>query len=131
MSQMIEQRSSSDVSGHAGEQPSALVLWLVSLSGIAFWTVHVFVEISLVPYSRHHHWVVWWMHGLTVLLAAATLTALLMSRRILKRAGSGEAHASPLGRTAFFGWFGVFNNAANLVLIVLEGIYIAVLWTHA
>ena len=113
------------------EQPSALMLWLVSLSGIAFWTVHVLAEVSLVPYSRHHHWVVWWMHGLTVLLAAATLAALLMSRRIATRARATEVHDSPAGRTAFLGWFGVFNNAANLVLIVLEGIYIAVLWTHA
>ena len=121
----------STVSDDVRDQPSALVLWLVSLSGIAFWTVHVLTEISLVPYSRHHHWVVWWMHGLTVVLAAATLTALLLARRIALRASAGEVHDSPAGRTAFLGWFGVFNNAANFVLIVLEGIYIAVLWTHA
>ena len=118
-------------SHQADEQPSALVLWLVSLSGIAFWTVHVLVEVSLVPYSRHHHWVVWWMHGFTVLLASLTLGALLLSRRIATRAPAGEALDSPPGRTAFLGWFGVFNNAANLVLIVLEGTYIALLWTHA
>jgi hypothetical protein len=113
------------------EQPSALVLWVVAFAGVAFWTAHVLIEVSLVPYSRHHHWVVWYMHALTVILAAATLAALLLSKRIADRANAAEGHDSPAGRTAFLGWFGIFANGANLMLIIVEGIYIGLLWTHA
>jgi hypothetical protein len=71
------------------------------------------------------------MHGLTVVLAAATLAALLLSARVAVRASAAEGHDSPAGRTAFLGWLGVFVNGSNLVLIIVEGIYIGLLWTHA
>jgi uncharacterized protein YhhL (DUF1145 family) len=113
------------------DEPGAAYLWTVSLAGIAFWTTHVLVEVSLVPFSQHHHWMVWCMHGFTVLLATLTLIAVLLSWRIAHRAASPEDHTSPAGRTAFLGWFGMFSNIANFVLIVTEGVYIAVLWIHA
>jgi hypothetical protein len=113
------------------EAPGAVWLWTVSLAGIALWTVHVLVEVSLVPFSRHHHDVVWFMHGFTVLLAALALAAMVLSWRIARDARAPEESASPAGRSAFLGWFGLYSNAFNFVLIVVEGLYIGILWTHA
>ncbi|MCU1398219.1 MAG: hypothetical protein JWN62_1328 [Acidimicrobiales bacterium] len=114
-----------------GVEHGAWYLWTVTLSGIAFWTAHVLVEVSLVPYSRHHHALVWWMHGFTVLLAVAAAVAALLSWRIARRARAMEGDDTPAGRSAFLGWFGLFSNATNMVLIIVEGVYIGVLWTHA
>ena len=112
------------------EQPGALVLWAVAMSGTAFWGLHLLAETSLAGYSRHHHGVLWPMHGLTATLAALTFGAMLRSRRIALEAQASEAEGSPAGRSAFLGWFGTFTNATNLVLIIVEGAYIAALWTR-
>ena len=114
-----------------GVEHGAWYLWTVTLSGIALWTVHVLAEVSLVPYSRHHHWLVWWMHGFTVLLALGAALAALLSWRLARHPGASERDDTPAGRSVFLGWFGVVSNAFNMLLIIVEGVYVGVLWTHA
>jgi hypothetical protein len=110
---------------HGVASTGGLMLWLTVLGGIGLWTIHVLAEISLVRYSETHEWAVWVMHSLTVALASLTLVLTIRAYQIAVAAKSSESRLSPSGRTAFLGWFGVAMNASNLVLIVVEGIFLA------
>jgi hypothetical protein len=100
------------------------MLWLITFGTIGLWIVHVGAEISLAGYSRTHHWVAWVMNGLTFALAALAAFTTFAAWRIVRRHPQDEGHVSPDGRTAFLGWMGVFIGTADVVLIVLEGIYL-------
>lgn len=116
---------------HEPDGPPGLVLWGVTLGGIAAWTVHVLAAASIVPYAENHGWAFWVVHALTIALAAFTLVLTVWSVHIARTASTAESRLSPAGRTAFVGWLGAAMNAANLLLIVVEGIFVAVLHSHA
>lgn len=100
------------------------MLWLITFGTIGLWLVHVGTEISLAGYGRTHHRVEWVMIGLTFALAALAAFTTFAAWRIVGRHPQDEGHVSPDGRIAFLGWMGVFIGTADVVLIVLEGIYL-------
>ncbi|MEP7045887.1 MAG: hypothetical protein ABI949_04360 [Ilumatobacteraceae bacterium] len=81
-------------------------------------------EISLAGYSRTHHSVEWVMDGLTIALAALAALTTLAAWRVVARQRQPEDDMSPHGRIAFVGWMGVFIGVCDVVLIVVEGIYL-------
>jgi membrane protein implicated in regulation of membrane protease activity len=101
--------------------------WFITFGSIGLWLVHIGAEAALVGYSDHHRWVLWVMNGLTIVLAALALLTTLLSWHTVRRHDHDESHMSPQGRTVFVGWLGVFIGAVNVLLIVVEGIYIVVL----
>ncbi len=102
-------------------------LWLITFGTIGLWLIHVGTEISLAGYSGTHHRVEWVMNALTFLLAALAALTTFAAWRVVGRHPQDEGHVSPDGRTAFLGWLGVFIGIVDVVLIVLEGVYLVVL----
>ncbi len=103
------------------------LLWLITLGSIGVWLVHVGVEVSLVTYSRTHHWARWLMEGVTVGLALLAALSVLMAARVVARHRQDEAHISADGRIAFMGRLGVFVGSCTVALILVEGMYIVVI----
>lgn len=102
-------------------------LWLITFGSIGLWLIHVGSEISLAGYSSTHHGVEWVMDALTIALAALAVLTTLAAWRLVERQRQPENHVSPDGRTAFVGWMGVFIGACDVVLIVVEGIFLVAL----
>jgi hypothetical protein len=107
----------------AGWRPGAM--WSVALAGIAIWVVHLTAEAALVGLAERHHEAIYLMHALTVVLTLVTVGCVLLCLRLARHAARPEAEWSTGGRTAFIGWFGVVTGIASVVLIVVEGTYIA------
>jgi hypothetical protein len=98
------------------------VIWIAALGGIAAWLIHLAAEASLVRLTCQHHAVLYAMHAVTAVAAAATLGCIAMSWRL--RLASDEPHQ-------FVGAFGVVVGAVNLALIVLEGSFVLFIHTCA
>ena len=115
----------SDPSSAAARSPRAGAMWTASLAGIAIWIVHITAEAALVPYAEQHHDAVYLMHALTLVLALAAAACALWCLRLARAASSGEEEWSTGGRTAFIGWFGAITGCVSVVLIIVEGVYVA------
>jgi hypothetical protein len=109
----------------AWRSPPVWKMWFFSLAGIAVWVIHLTASAALVPYAEHHHWAVWLIHGLTLVLAIVAAVFGLVCLRFARAASSDEAEWSTPGRTAFIGWFGAVTGAVNVLLIVVEGLFVA------
>jgi hypothetical protein len=96
-------------------------LWFLALVGIPLWLAHQESVASLASVSCRRPGVVTVMHLLTVVFALATTAAALACARL----GWG-AHAAD-GSVRFVGRFGAVVNVTNVVLIVVEGLYIVFL----
>jgi len=102
-------------------------VWWATFGSIAAWIVHLTVEAALVPAREAHPIVVWLMHGLTVALTFVVLAGMWFSRRLARLATDDEGDGTPAGRTVFLGWLGLGIGALNLLLIIYEGLIVAVL----
>lgn len=106
--------------------PSGPLVWWATFGSIAAWIVHLVVESALVPAREEHPDVVWLMHGLTLALAFVVLAGMWLSWRLARLATDDEGDGTPAGRTVFLGWLGLGIGALNLLLILYEGLIIAV-----
>ena len=106
--------------------PSGALVWFATFGSIVTWMVHLTAEAALVPAREQRPGVVWVMHALTVLLALLVLAGMKVSWD-LTRASGEEGEGTPAGRTVFLGWLGLGIGALNLLLIVYEGVLIAIL----
>jgi hypothetical protein len=104
--------------------------WIALVAGIAMWAVHLTGEASLVRLAQLHPGVVWAMHGLTAFTALVTFIALLISIHYARWDDAHEGDGTPAGRTRFVGLLGVLFNVVNLMLILLEGLYVVVVERH-
>ena len=98
------------------------MIWIAALGGIAAWLVHLAAEASLVQLTCQHHGVIYAMHAITALTAAAAVACIALSWRL--RLASDEPHQ-------FVGSFGVAVGLVNLVLILLEGSFVLFIHTCA
>jgi len=103
-------------------------VWYAVFGGVAAWAVHLMFEASFARYSCNRGNQQWPMHLVTVLTAAATIVAILLSIRLI-RAGEDSPQDEPSagGRLHYLGIAGVLIGVINLLLILVEGSYILVL----
>ena len=107
--------------------PSGPLMWLSVIGSIPLWIAHLGIEISLVPLREQHPGVVWLMHALTVLLAALVLVLMRASWNLAHISDEPELSPTPAGRTVFLGIIGLIFGGLDLLLIVYEGVIIAVM----
>lgn len=107
--------------------PSGPMMWLAVVGSIPLWIAHLGIEISLVPLREQHPSIVWLMHGLTLLLAALVLALMRMSWNLAHISDESELSPTPAGRTVFLGIIGLIFGGLDLLLIVYEGVIIAVM----
>jgi hypothetical protein len=115
----------------ANQGAQGVLPWLALSAGVAMWAVHIVGEASLVRLAQLHPNVVWAMHALTAVTALVTLVALLISLHYARWDDAHEGDGTPAGRTRFLGLLGVIFNVVNLMLILLEGLYVVVVERHA
>jgi hypothetical protein len=115
----------------ANQGAQGILPWFAVSAGVAMWAVHITGEASLVRLAQLHPGVVWAMHGLTAFTALVTIIALLLSIRYARWDDAHEGDGTPAGRTRFLGLLGVIFNVVNLMLILLEGLYVVVVERHA
>ena len=107
--------------------PSGPVLWFATFGSIVTWVIHLGAEASLVPLREAHSSVIWVMHGLTIALALTVLVGMRISWSYAHIGGDDESLPTQAGRTVFLGWLVLVIGALDLLLIVYEGLLIALI----
>jgi len=105
----------------------AVLVWYAVLGGIAAWTIHLMVLVSVVKFTCNagHVWI---MHLTTVATLAMCAVAILLCLRMLRASSAGdESSDDEGGRTKFLARLGLLIGASNFLLIALEGLYVFVL----
>jgi hypothetical protein len=100
-------------------------MWFPVVAGVGTWTVHLLALSSLAGLACLHPSVMWVMHGITVACVLVTVVAIVMAAR-MARVGDDADEATTTSRTVFLGQLGVMIGVINLALILVEGIYVAV-----
>ncbi len=108
--------------GHASRWDQVLG-WTAVVVPIAAWTIHIVALASLVDLACDHPGVEWVMHGLTVGLALVCLGCVAIAWRHL-RLPNGEDAGTTKANLRFLAQLGVAVAVVNLVLIVVEGVYV-------
>ena len=98
------------------DSPSIVAAWFAVMGGIGAWMAHLIAESSLADYSCAHN-ATWVMHAVTAVCLVVALAALLVSLRLTR---------VPSRPWMFVGWLGVISSLVNVLLIVFEGSYVAV-----
>jgi hypothetical protein len=115
----------------SGDRRWLFAVWFPILGPLAAWAVHLVAESALVRSAQQHDWVIWVMHGLSVVLGAVAVAGIVVAYG-LTRAGdhvdTGERSGSAESRSAFLGWLGLYAAAFNLLLIAGEEAIIV--WVH-
>jgi hypothetical protein len=113
----------------AGPLRRGATVWYAAFGGVAAWTVHLVFEAAIVRWTADVRGWDWVLHAATVVCAGATVVAMLLSWRLRAAAGAADESASDdAGQLLFLGNLGLLVGAINLALIILEGIYAAVLY---
>ena len=100
-------------------------LWYPVLGPIGSWAVHLVAESSLVQYSCNVGGIEWVMHLITAVTLLATLVAMWLSWLLVRDSRTEPEDADTTrGRFHFFGLLGLLVGAANVFLILIEGVYI-------
>jgi hypothetical protein len=106
---------------------SQLLAWATIVMSIAAWTVHIVGLAALVQHVCERPGLEWVMHGMTIGLALVTLLLILAcvpgARLPDGDEESGTRHAS----LRFLSRVAIGVGTANLVLIVVEGVYVVFL----
>ncbi|MGI9034119.1 MAG: hypothetical protein ACR2HY_10690 [Acidimicrobiales bacterium] len=105
----------------------AVAVWYALLGGIAAWTIHLVLFVSIVRYTCNAHGYVWVMHLATVVTLAMTVIALALCWRMLQASDGDESGDDEGGRGQFIARLGLLVGVINFALIALEEIYLIVL----
>jgi hypothetical protein len=108
-----------------------VTVWYPIVVPLAAWAVHLVAEASLVRSAQKYDWVVWLMHGISVVLAAVAASGIVVAWHLIRtgdRPLESEQSGSPEGRAAFLGWLGLTAASFNLALILAEEAII--IWVH-
>ncbi len=104
----------------------AVELWFPLLGGIGAWTVHLIFLASWAPYACRTG-ERWPMHVATGVLASFALVATLLAVRLVRVGRDADTEATTgAGRLRFLGEVAFLISVISLALIVLEGLYAAV-----
>lgn len=108
--------------------PGGLHVWFAACGGIGIWMAHLIAVASLARIACTGSGVAtWWNYGITVVAAALTIYAMVLSDGLRRRGHAGDrGDASAVSdegwaNLEFIGRFGLVVGAANLLLIVFEG----------
>jgi hypothetical protein len=111
----------------SGDHPRGLVavatLWFPVLGPIAAWAVHILYIASFARFSCTRPSTAWTMHAVTAGTLAIAALAMLLSARWARRERYDDAGTVP-SALAFLGRLGLAIGAFNVILIVLEEIYV-------
>jgi hypothetical protein len=113
------------------DEPGLFAIWFPIIAPLAAWAIHLVGEAALVRSAQQHDWVMWAMHGLSVVLAAVALSGAAVAYTLTRRGREeegGEQAGTVEGRTAFLGWLGFYSAVFNLGLILAEEAII--IWVH-
>lgn len=91
--------------------------------GIGAWILHVTYAASVVELLCDYPRWTWTLHAATVLTAAITVVAMVMSAALARASRDPENADTPAGQLRFLGVLGLMIGAINLALILLEGSY--------
>jgi hypothetical protein len=105
------------------------LVWFALSAGVVAWAAHLLFLASFVEFMRDHGFE-WVAHLATAVAVAVTVTAMLLSARMLERGHDDEEQATPSGRTRFLGMMGLWIGGISLALILAEGVYVVVLGPH-
>jgi hypothetical protein len=111
----------------AGPLRRAVEVWFPVLGGIGAWTVHLMFLASWAPHGCRTGQR-WPMHLATLVLSLVTIAAGVLGARLIRVGGQADTEdASGAGRLRFLGELAVLIDIISLALILLEGLYAAVL----
>jgi hypothetical protein len=113
----------------AGPVRRGVLVWYAAFGSVGAWTVHLVFEAAIVRWTSDVRGWDWTLHAATGLCVVATLAAMALAwhlRRIA--AGADESAEDDAGQLLFLGNLGLLVGAIDLALIVIEGIYAAVLY---
>lgn len=103
-------------------------LWTTVVGGIGWWMLHIFAESALAKLSCGRVWAMWLINGITAGLAAATLLGVIWSIALIRDHPDARDQGGDVSsRRHFLGVFGLVVGGFSLLLIVWEGVYVAVL----
>lgn len=103
-----------------------LGVWFAVLGGIAAWTLHVLFLASWSQHACNEGGLMWASHLMTGVTGAVTVTAMALSYRLVRAAASAdEGDPTSGGWWRFLGLFGLLTGSINLLLIILEGAFVA------
>ncbi|MEN3316037.1 MAG: hypothetical protein V7605_2271 [Acidimicrobiaceae bacterium] len=104
-----------------------VLVWYALLGGIAAWTIHLMLFVSIVRYTCNAHGYVWVMHLATAVTLAMTAVAIALCLRMMRSSEGDESCDDEGGRAQFIARLGLLIGVINFALIALEEIYIIVL----
>ena len=110
---------------HRRGEIAVVCLWVP----ILLWMAHLVSMAALVAYVRNHPYR-WWLFWLDTGVCAAGIVLCLVVATVLgRRADTPSDVGTPAGRTRFLAWQAVLAGLANLALTLLEGSFVAFIWT--
>jgi hypothetical protein len=105
-----------------------LAVWYALTAPILAWMTHLVVLASLAGASYDRGGVTFWMHVTTAVTVIPTLVAMYLAWLMIRRAdNTDESDPGPRGRTRFLGEMALLIGVINLMLIILEEVYLDVL----
>jgi len=107
-----------------------VVTWFPVFGSIPAWAAHLLALAALTRYSCNVQSTRWTLHAITVVTLAMAGLATAMSARLV-HAGGDEASPEGPGRLAFLGRLGLILGGTDVLLIVLEEIYVLGLTGHS
>jgi len=105
----------------------AVLVWFALLGGIAAWTIHLLLFVSIVRYTCNAPGYVWVMHLATLVTLGITAAAILLCLRMMRSSDGDESSDDEGGRAQFIARLGLLIGVINFALIALEEIYVIVL----
>jgi hypothetical protein len=105
-------------------EQSQLLPWATIVLSIAAWTVHIVGLAALVQYVCEHPGVEWVMHGMTIGLALVTLLLMLLCIPGARLPDGDEEAGTATANVRFLSRVAIAVGGANLLLIVVEGVYV-------
>jgi chromate transport protein ChrA len=104
-----------------------LLAWATIVMSIGAWTVHIVGLAALVQYVCDHPGVEWVMHGMTVGLALVTLLLTLLCVPGARLPDGDEEAGTATASVRFLSRVAIAIGSVNLLLIVVEGVYVVFL----
>ena len=105
------------------------LIWFPVFGSIPAWAAHLTFLAALTRYTCTVPSAAWTLHAITAATLAVAVLATLMAGRMV-RGGGDETSPEEPGRVAFLGRLGLLIGGTDVLLIVLEEIYVLGLSGH-
>jgi len=104
--------------------------WFPVFGSIPAWAVHLLAITALARYSCNAPSSRWSLHLITAVTLAMAVASTAMAARMVGAGGDETSPEGP-GRLAFLGRLGLILGATDVLLIVLEEVYVLGLTGHS